>query len=217
MKTKHKAIFGMIALLVAFTGTSTQAYAQGLSISGGAGSATIIEKSSASCEAAVQATLSKGVVKVPNGVCKQSVKLSYSDPQQVNISELQNLRGTMSAPEFAALASAVTLGTVKSRTYNQTVGISTVESQSGTFYYDSNRVWVAETYRGFTGSHRCQIERAVFYTVALQNCFETGSISTKTLSQQWLFTLTLQTGLVSIPVSWSDTYSLNVNQYGLTW
>lgn len=217
MKTKHKALFATVALLVAVAGSSTQAYAQGTSIGVGTGDSSVIEKSSANCEVAVQAMLAKGVVNIPNGLCRQSIKLTYSDSKPVTIAELPSLRGKMSTSEFAALTSAVTLGTVKSRTYIQTVGSVMVESQNGTFYYDGTRVWVTESYRGFTGSHRCQVERAALALVALQNCYETGSTASKKLSQQWLFTVSAEVLGVNIPVSWSDTYSLNVNQYGLTW
>jgi hypothetical protein len=138
----------------------------------------------------------------------------YSDAKIASVNDLAQIQSTAAPQGFSALSAAVALGTVKSKSFlQQRNNITDSETQSGVIFYDGSRVWVTSTYRGFTGSQRCQVDWAVAYTVAPQNCSDSGSASQRVLSQQWLFTL--QVGVV--PVSWSETYTLQANASGQIW
>ena len=217
MKIKKKATITAALMLFTLFALPSAATAQNLTASENGG-LTTSSTVSTSCELALKQAISEGYRPSQDGLCKVALKTTVSASKPVLSSELGGLKSTLSLGDYKALALAVSLGTVRSRNYyQQVVNLSNVESQSGTFYYDGSRVWVAEFYRGFTGSHRCQVERAAFYSVSPQNCYESGSTSNKTLSQQWLFTLGINAGAVSLPISWSETYSLHVDSYGQTW
>jgi hypothetical protein len=213
---KKTTISSALTLLTLFV-VSTSAHAESITPpeNGGVTNSSTV---SSNCELALKQAVANGYRASQDGLCKVALKTTVSSSKPVLSSELGGLKSTMSLGDYKALSFAVSLGTVRSRTYyQQVVNLSNTESQSGTLYYDGTRVWVSETYRGFTGSHRCQIERASIFSVTPQNCYESGSSSRKTLSQQWLFTVTVNAGAVSLPFSWSETYSLNVDAYGQTW
>jgi hypothetical protein len=169
---------------------------------------------STACEVAMKGAERKAREKLSPDICKVQVVTSYSDAKKISVSDVQHLKGSLSASDYDSLSKAAVAGTVRSRFYLQQVNhITDSETQSGTFYYDGVRAWVTNTYRGMTGSHLCMIDWAVGFGVTPQNCYESGSTSMRILSQQWLMSPFLN----GFPISWSETYTLRVNAVGQVW
>lgn len=178
---------------------------------------TNIQSVSKACLDALELDTQKSGKTHDPGICNRTVSTSMTLPRVVTLEDLQAVSATLSREDFASIKASAAAGTVRSRNFHQQISsvLSTV-SQTGVFYYDGNRAWIS-TYRGFAGSQRCQVERSAILSVSPQNCFESGTLSVRTLSQQWLFTLGLSVEFVSLPISWSETYSLRANAVGSTW
>lgn len=202
------------ALVLASLAAASEAYAnQGETLSD-KGGATTIQTVNKNCEAALKLAAVWSREKFTANVCKVDVTTSYSDARTLTLSDIMSVKDSLSDSDFDSLSRAVTAGTVKSRAYLQQMNhITDSETQSGTFYYDGARAWVISSYRGSTGSHRCMIDWAVGFSVAPQNCYETGTLNERGLSQQWLMTPLLN----GFPVSWSETYTMHVNATGQVW
>jgi hypothetical protein len=213
---QQKYILATVALglLCASFATTSSAYAdqgKALSETGGTTSVTSVNKA---CDTAVKVAELRNRAKLSTEICTVQIKTSVADAKTVRLSDIQEVKSSLSASDFDSLTRAVAAGTVKSRFYLQQVNhITDSETQSGTFYYDGSRAWVTSTYRGVTGSHRCMIDWTVGFGVSPQNCYESGSSSERALSQQWL----MSPFLSGFPVSWSETYTLRVNSSGQVW
>ncbi len=206
--TKAASIF---ALSIAGLAAATAASAGPLippSDKGGNESKTYQNKA---CESA-WAAASKDVPVAPAGEpCQVRVTTSISDAKTVNASALSKAQSVLSPSEFQALTQAVAAGSVKSKSFRQqSIHASSSLTQWGTFYYDGNRVWVVSPYLGFTGSHYCQVDYAVGFSIQPQNCYDTGSTASRTIVQQWLVSPFLQ----GFPASWSESYSIEVLSNG---
>jgi hypothetical protein len=176
-----------------------------------------IETISKSCLNAVSESNRVHRRNISSELCRVSVVTTYGDPEVADIADIADIstaRLKISKSDFAHLRAAAVLGTLRSRTYSQQRNnITDSETQSGTFYYDGTRAWVATSYRGVSGSHRCSLDWAAGYSVALQGCFDTGSTSQRTIAQQWLFTPFVN----GFPLTWSETYSIKVDALGQVW
>lgn len=171
---------------------------------GVSGSKTYLSKA---CESAWVASNKERLSTASLEDCRVKVTTSISDARTVNVSALGKLQTVLSPSEFQALANAVAAGTVKSKSFRQqSLHASSSLTQWGTFYYDGNRVWVVTPYRGFTGSHFCQVDYVLGFSIQPQNCYDTGSNSSRTIVQQWLVSPFLQ----GFPVSWAESYSIDV-------
>jgi hypothetical protein len=163
------------------------------------------------CNAAVLQASIRAKQNLATDVCRETIVTSIGQSRTTTVNEISSLDSKFPTAEFASLTAAVVAGTVKSRTYSQQVNnLTDSETQAGTFYYDGTRAWVTSSYRGVVGSHRCTVNWSVGYSIALQGCYESGSSSVLTLSQQWLFTPFVN----GFPVSWSETYSIRVTASG---
>lgn len=214
MKYKKRLLVAVWAgLLVGDSGLAVQAFAAQPSPNDSF-SAMTVSRADSKCELALKQASAKYKTSLPAEICKQTITTEVGSTHLVVASELQSISPNMSNSDFLSLKSAVASGTVKSRAYSQSINnLTDSETQNGTFYYDGVRAWVTTPYRGVVGSHRCYVNWAVGYALALQGCFESGSTSERVLSQQWLFTPFIN----GFPVSWSETYSIHVNAAGQAW
>lgn len=163
------------------------------------------------CESAWAATKKQILIATAFADCQVSVTTTVSDARTVNASSLATVRSLLSPSEFQALANAVAAGTVKSKSFRQqSLHAASSLTQWGTFYYDGNRVWVTTPYRGFTGSHLCQVDYVVGFSIQPQNCYDVGSSASRTIVQQWLVSPFLQ----GFPASWTESYSIEVLSNG---
>jgi hypothetical protein len=211
-KTVHAA--AVASLVFASLAVTSSAHANQASETSDKGGTASIQTVNKECEASIKVAALRSREKMSVDVCKVQVTTSYSDARAMTLADVWNAKDSLSDSDFDSLARAVTAGAVKSRAYSQQMNhITDSETQSGIFYYDGARAWVTSSYRGSTGSHRCMIDWAVGFGVSPQNCYETGTLSERALSQQWLMTPVLN----GFPVSWSETYTVRVNAAGQVW
>lgn len=217
---KHRRqirITAIAGLVVASLASAASASAAPVTAAENQGATTNVRSVSKACLDAIKLGSQRSGKTYDPSICDRKVSTTLTLPRVVALEDLEAVSATFSNEDLASIKAAVAAGTVRSRNfYQQTSSVFSTVSQTGVFYYDGNRAWIS-TYRGFAGSHRCQVERSVILSVSPQNCYESGTLSVRTLSQQWLFTLGLSVEFVSLPISWSETYSLRANAVGATW
>jgi hypothetical protein len=205
-KTFIKAA-SVLALTTAALVSATAANASPLVAPNDKGGSDSKTYQSKECESAWAAKAKQMNISPAGEACLVSVTTSVSDARTVSASALGKAKATLSPSEFQALATAVSAGTVKSKSFRQqSIHAASSLTQWGTFYYDGNRVWVTTPYRGFTGSHFCQVDYVVAFSIQPQNCYDTGSNTSRTIVQQWLVTPFLD----GFPLSWNESYSIDV-------
>ena len=210
---KITSLASVAALALVFLGGGIASADTGANLNDRAGSSSRTEINQ-ECQAAISAASVRTHQKLPIESCNVVITTSFSGTKLATLAEVNGLKDVLATSDFNSLTKAVALGTVRSRTYLQQINnITDSETQTGTFYYDGVRAWVTQPYRGFVGTHRCQIDWAVGFSVSPQNCYESGSSSVRILSQQWLMT----PFFAGVPVSWSQTYSLRVDSLGQVW
>ncbi|AJM77284.1 hypothetical protein C5C66_03370 [Rathayibacter toxicus] len=128
--------------------------------------------------------------------------------------DVEALKSSLSPQTFSTLMDATADGGVQKREYSQQMNnITDAETQHGTFYYDGDKVWVTETYKGFSGTHMCEVNWAVGYTVNIVACGDSGSQTQRDLNATWAFGI----GVKGSPVGWNETYTIHVGNDGNIW
>lgn len=216
-QTRQIRVIAIAALVIASLASVASASAAPVTASENQTATTNVQSVSKACLDALKLDAQRSGKTYDPGICDRKVSTVMTLPRVVTLEDLQAVSATFSSEDFASIKTSAAAGIVRSRNfYQQISSVFSTVSQTGVFYYDGNRAWIS-TYRGFAGSQRCQVERSVILSVAPQNCYESGTLSVRTLSQQWLFTLGLSVEFVSLPISWSETYSLRANAAGATW
>lgn len=142
--------------------------------------------------------------------CTYRVETDVSEPVAVSALAPTDLSG-LSVRDRVSLRTAVATGAVRSKRYSQSLtGAAWTATQSGTFYYDGQRVWVGSAYRGRTGSHHCNVNYAVGFGLSLQNCSESGSNTQRNMYQSW-YVSPLKVG-----VGWSAGSTIYLHRAGHT-
>lgn len=164
---------------------------------------------SADCLAQIQALTTDSGMSVDQTICTTSSTLYVSDENTVTLAEVQGLSNSLSPQSFRSLMVAAVAGTVKSKTYLQSMNHGTDgETQTGKFYYDGARAWVSTTYRGYTGTHVCRVDWSIGFLIYQVGCSDSGSLSTRNLDAQWGFQP------LALPIYWEETYRINVDATG---
>lgn len=175
---------------------------------------TTVTSTNPACLTAIETARSDGSREVPLDVCTSTVRLTVSAPMRVSATDLESAETTMSSTDYTALVAASAAGTVKKKSYSQSINnITDGETQYGIFYYDGSRVWVTQTYRGAKGSHICKVDWAVGYVVDLKSCNEDGTTSQRNLRAKWHFSVIPAGGAVN----WDEVYTTHVNAAGKAW
>lgn len=90
--------------------------------------------------------------------CTYTTGVSLGTPGSVTRAQVLADAGLSASQKSEILATASPNGTlaVSSNHWSQFVtGAVYTQTQNGTFYYNGSRVWVTQTYSGYTGSHAC--------------------------------------------------------------
>lgn len=215
--TRQIRITAIAGLVIASLASVSSASAAPVTATENQTATTSVQSVSKVCLDALKLAAQRSGKTYDPGICERKVSTAMTSPRAVTLEDLQAISATFSSEDFAAIKASAAAGIVTSRNfYQQISSVFSTVSQAGVFYYDGNRAWIS-TYRGFAGSQRCQVERSVILSVTPQNCYESGTLSVRTLSQQWLFTLGLSVEFMNLPISWSETYSLRANAAGSTW
>jgi hypothetical protein len=206
MKMKHKklltSVFALVVILV-----SQPANGQTLEV----GSTTMTNTNQDCVRQINQERLLTGSTLTVD-VCTTTTTLTIGPEQQVTVADVLPLASKLSQSGYSTLLAAAVAGTVKSKTYLQSMNnVTDGETQTGTFYYDGDRAWVTSSWRGYTGSHICKVDWAVGYTVTKIGCTDTGSPRTRTLSAHWGFRP------LNSFIYWEEVYTLYVNSAGSIW
>lgn len=197
-------IFGAVAVAPASAATGS--------------ASTIVVSSSTTtnseCVAAVTAAQSAGDTSVSLDSCTSTVTLSESPEEAVTADDLAQAKRALSSAKFAQLQAAAAAGTVKKKNYSQGFNnITDKQSQSGTFYYDGSRAWVTAKYRGYQGTHHCEVNWAVGYVVEEKACSESGTNAQRDLYVKWHISAIPSGGFVN----WDESHTMHVNKTGRIW
>lgn len=166
-----------------------------------------VTKINKECEAAIRDAGTRVLKGNALESCKTVVTTQVSAARPVTLREISELRDLMESSDYQALSRAVAAGTVKTKDfYQNSRHVASTLTQRGTFYFDGARVWLSSPYRGFTGSHYCQVDWVAGFTIQIQNCYDTGSTTSRTVIQQWQ----VSPYLGGFPVSWSESYSIQI-------
>lgn len=142
--------------------------------------------------------------------CAYRVKTLVTDAIKVPALGQAELEG-VAAAERPSLRSAVAAGSVRSKRYSQVLtGAAWTATQSGTFYFDGQRVWVGSTYRSRTGSHHCNVNYSAGFGLSLQNCSESGSNTQRSMYQSWYVSP------LKIGVGWTAGSTVHLHRSGHT-
>ncbi len=87
--------------------------------------------------------------------CTYTVGVELGSAKSVTASEVMADSGLTTLQKVEILDS-MRSASVSSNHWSQfTTGGTYTNTQNGTFYYNGSRVWVTQTYLGYTGSHQC--------------------------------------------------------------
>ena len=220
ISTKFAAVVGAGALaasLVAATPAMAVTAASAASTATGSSSTIVVSSSTTTnnvCIAAVTAAQSAGDTSVSLDSCTSTVTLSESPEEVVTADDLAQAKQTLSSAKFAQLQAAAAAGTVKKKNYSQGFNnLTDKQSQSGTFYYDGSRAWVTAKYRGYQGTHHCEVNWAVGYIVEEKACSESGTNAQRDLYVKWHISAIPSAGFVN----WDESHTMHVNKTGRIW
>jgi hypothetical protein len=205
--SKKIQLLAAISLLASVSAGATANAANASEASPDRGSTSSITRINKDCEAAIRTSETQVTKQSMFDNCKTVVTTAVSGSRLVTLGEISELRDSMDSSEYRDLSRAVAAGTVKAKNFNQqSLHVASSLTQRGTFYYDGARVWLSSSYRGFTGSHYCQVDWVSGFTIQSQNCYDTGTNTSRTVTQQWL----VSPFLGGFPVSWSESYSIQI-------
>lgn len=205
--SKKIQLLAAIGLLAGLGASATSSAANALEASSDRGGTSSVTKINKDCEAAIRTSENQAPKQSLVENCKTVVTTAVSGARLVTISEVSELRDSMASSDYRELSRAVAAGTVKAKNFSQqSRHVASSLSQRGTFYYDGARVWISSSYRGFTGSHYCQVDWVVGFTIQIQNCNDTGTNASRLVTQQWL----VSPYLGGFPLSWSESYSVQI-------
>jgi hypothetical protein len=219
MKTKRSTFAGLCATAgAALMAVSVNAPAMASTAAEGvAGASTVVSSTTTTsdeCVAAVTAAIVAGDGRTSLDVCTSTVTLSTSPAQLVTAADLAQARSSMSATDFRGLTASLAAGSVTKKDYSQSIdNITDRQTQSGVFYFDGSRAWVTGSYRGYTGTHNCNVSYAVGYVVEEKACSESGSSSQRDLYMKWHFSVIPSGGAVN----WDEDHTMHVNSAGRIW
>ncbi len=146
--------------------------------------------------------------------CTRDIVLEVGPVERLTAVDLVAARGSLTPANFATLAAAYATGPVYGKSYSKTWNnLSDAQTQRGKFYYDGSRAWVTYAYRGFDGTHHCEVNWAVAIAVDLVACGEGGSSVQRDLYAQWHYSAIFK----GFPVSWDEVHELHVNSRGYIW
>lgn len=166
------------------------------------------------CVAAVSAAIAAGATDASLDLCNRTQTLSATPARRVTATDLASARDSLSAGEYAELSAAVNAGTLRSKDYrHEQINGADMEVQYGTYYYDGERAWIKATYRGVRGTHKCVNSYAVGIGVELVSCDDSGSTYQRKVYMTWKFSALFK----GFPVTWNETYTLNVTAQGSMW
>lgn len=166
------------------------------------------------CLDTVNRAIAAGKTGVSSDMCSTTSTLTVSEERTVTVDDVASAKDALSTQEYRSLMRAAESGEVRSKDYAQSVNnVVNGVTQYGTFYYDGGRAWVAESYRGYQGSHTCQTQWAVGYVVELKKCVDYGSPDERVVQGVWHFSVIPSGGLVN----WDETHELHVNATGSIW
>lgn len=217
---RNHARFGItstVAIAAFLTIASAPAQAAEVHSPDAAGGGAILSQKTtvnASCVENVSAAIAAGRSGISLDACTTTSTLRASGEEPVTPADILAARADLSSTEYNTLMEAAVAGTVKSKSYSQTMNnVTNEETQSGKFFYDGSHAWVRTAYRGHQGTHFCTVNWAVGYAVTNKACSESGSTSQRDLHAQWNVAL----GVKGSPVSWDEKYTLHVNKSGSIW
>jgi hypothetical protein len=121
------------------------------------------------------------------GDCKETTTTTVSTVfETVDAAEATSVSGLTSA-ETASLVAAAKAGSVKKKWYTQhKTGAVYTRTHHGYFYYDGQRAWVGQKYRGAVGSHTCFNNYVAYpWEVKKISCKEAGGASYRTMTDRW--------------------------------
>lgn len=166
---------------------------------------------STACIRAIVAAQSRGAEGLSVGVCTVETTTRTGAETKVRASKLSDLQSNFSADEFKSISLAAAAGTVKSKSYSQTINqITDQETQKGTFYYNGTRVWVTTAYSGYTGTHFCNVDYSAGYSITNTACSDSGSSTSRKLQMNWNVSMVIKGG----PISWAASYTMHVSSAG---
>lgn len=165
----------------------------------------------APCLAAVALAQKQGQKGTSIAMCASTIKIVAGVATQATTASIQAAQTSLNASDYRSLVAAVSLGAVKQKAYSQTISqITDQETQRGTFFYDGSTAWVTQSYRGHSGTHSCNADYAIGYSVSSTACSDSGSTSSRKLQMNWNISLGLKGG----PIAWSESYTMHVNSAG---
>lgn len=106
-------------------------------------------------------------------------------PSVVSADEIR-LNESLTSVQKDELVERAAAGAVMSNHYSQfTTGGAYTVTHNGTFFYDGERTWVTDSYRGYTGSHECFINYAGGVSITNIGCSESGTPTERWMYMSW--------------------------------
>ena len=163
------------------------------------------------CLAAVKKATESGAAGLSQDMCTAVVTTTAGPTTPVTASALNAAKPALSKSQFASLSAAAAAGAVRSKPYSQSIKqVTDQETQRGTFYYDGSHAWVTVTYRGFNGTHSCNVDYAIGYSITNTSCSDSGSTSSRKLQMNWDVAVAVK----GSPLAWSESYTMHVSSAG---
>ncbi|WP_349865478.1 hypothetical protein [Leifsonia sp. WHRI 6310E] len=142
--------------------------------------------------------------------CTYETGVSLGTPQSSTRAQVLADPGLSAAQKSEILATASPSGAlaVSSNHWSQFVtGAAYTQTQNGTFYYNGSRVWVTQSYSGYTGSHTCFTNYVVVgWTISNVSKSDSGSTTSRNLYCGWNVNQPAW-----ITTSWSMTATVHTN------
>lgn len=142
--------------------------------------------------AAAQADSGEEVVQTGQVAPGESQTVAFEDGTEMTVevseAELVTESDIRSDPNLTSTQRTELLGQVSARATTSAhwsqfqTGIAYTQTQNGIFYWNGSRVWVTQTYGGYTGSHRCFNNYSVApWSVSNIGTSDSGSTSVRNL------------------------------------